>query len=266
MKKATSIIIIVLTLALPFFVNWLTTFGNVNTNNDWIGFFGGYFGAIIGGIITGLVAYGIALFQVRKIERDQKVESINKFLMTYHVIYPSLERLIVLLDKGSEHRAPLYSLMISHLERETQSKEMGNTNAKDSRLLFALASKDLSDIVEVREEIKEIGVNINELRDEYISLCFYGEYIKLKQTLNKILKIINTFLFHDDLIPKNEIEKVYNFYHDMHSNNNVIQHKLAHDKTDFVRDVYKIKSELEALYQRKTKEKEKLNLGYNYFF
>lgn len=80
-KKKNIYIAVIILVVLPIIVNILvTTPGPVETDNDWIGFFGSYFGSILGGLIAFYVAW-IQIEAHRKSESKKELESNRAYII-----------------------------------------------------------------------------------------------------------------------------------------------------------------------------------------
>ncbi|UOQ47762.1 hypothetical protein MUN88_17160 [Gracilibacillus caseinilyticus] len=255
-KMLVVILTIVFVIAVPMCVNWLMSFGNTVTSNDWIGFFGSYFGALIGG----LVAFGAAWIQINRMRKDSQIEEIKNFFKVYYVLDPIFKDLSILLNYGNRNRASLINLMHEHLNRE---HDMNIYEGEDIRKFTdnrGLAKLALLKIIEVNDELKLIQNTIESINDNYIPYEFYEAYIKTKNRLRQIIDFTETFLFHDELTEKTKEQKELNEYHDKHSNNDVIQARLVEDRMygEITASFYNYHDYLTELFNQKSEEIKKL--------
>jgi len=231
--------------------------------NDWLNFAGAIIGALLGGLISGVIAYIVAKTQINQMKNESKSDEINKFFKVYHVLSPLLERVLILLNDYREKpesypldlpKKTLINHMLNHLDSEHNAKHSKN---KDD---MEMGYHHLKQIINIRDELKDIYETVLNLRDEYIPYEYYKTYQDILRTLKSTISFADKFLFHDDDIPKDEFQLMLNSYHESHSNNDVIQHRLVKHKnySQFVMDIHQYKKELEELFEEKSQVLKKL--------
>ncbi len=86
-KNFYIILLVITVIIMPIFINWLVTtnlsvsfiFDKIETNNDWISFYGSYLGGIIGGLFT---LFGVML-TINKNDKQRKRTDIFQFENTF---------------------------------------------------------------------------------------------------------------------------------------------------------------------------------------
>lgn len=220
-------------------------------------------GATVGALIGGGIAYCISISNINQMRRKEESEKICKFFKIYEVLNPLLERTIILLnnpvDKNERYpidlpQETLINHMLAHISCESNAK-----NSKNKDDLY-MAYHHLKRVMDINDDLKNINETIKGLREEFIPYEFYKNYHDLIQALTKIINMTNKFLYHDEGIPKDAFPKKLNAYHDIHSNNDVIQIRITQSDaySECVMTVHEVKERLEELFQEKNKELAKL--------
>jgi len=219
-------------------------------------------GTIAGAIIASSIGYFVSKTEINYREKHEAISEINSFFKVHKFLKGRLDRAYNLLGDRYEERfdgeLPLSSLsyhMKNYLNRRNDSILINNH-------VNEYAYEHLKQIINIRDEFHEIYESLKIIDDTYIPKDYYENYLNLLSTLKNIVKYIDKFLYHDDIVPKDNFQTVLNTFYETNHRNRIVQNKMAsNDKTylEFLFTIDAHQKALQIIYDEKTNKKEKLS-------